>query len=348
MRSGWVSLGFPQNIGLVRISHEVQAMTAPGRRAFTLIELLVVIAIIAVLIGLLLPAVQKVREAANRSMCSNNLKQIALAAHTYHDTEHYIPVNTLVTDAANNWDHANWSWLARILPYTEQANLYQQANIPNNTLKQSNQPPLLLVASEIKLFLCPSDPSSHTGPRKDRTNLETFPVGQSNYKGVAGANWGTWDLTTDKNDPGGSRIGCEARWVNPSTIDGSLNGLNDGDGIFTRTDQRHKKTFGDIEDGLSNTFLAGEDIPEKNLHCDWPYANHAIGTCGIGPNAKPLKGGEYDPADWPNVYAFRSRHPGGLQFAFVDGSVHFISETIPLAVYRALATRKGREVVEIP
>ena len=323
-------------------------MVTLRRRGFTLIELLVVIAIIAVLIGLLLPAVQKVREASNRMACTNNLKQIALGVHSYHDVELFIPINTLLTDKDMNWDHANWSWLARVLPYTEQGNLYLQANIPNNTLKQSNQAPLFLVATQINLFLCPSDPSSHTGPRKDGENLPNFPVGQTNYKGVAGANWGTWDLTTDNNDKGGTQIPCDARWVNASTIDGSHNGLNDGDGIFTRTDWRHKKKFSDIEDGTSNTFLAGEDVPQWNVHCSWPYANHAIGTCGIGPNAKKADGTMFDPTDWPDVYSFHSRHPAGLQFACADGSVHFISETIELPLYRALATRKGREAVEIP
>jgi prepilin-type N-terminal cleavage/methylation domain-containing protein len=319
-------------------------MVTPRRRAFTLIELLVVIAIIAVLIGLLLPAVQKVREAANRITCSNNLKQIALAVHAYHDTEHMLPVNTLVTDKDQNWDQPNWSWLARILPYTEQANLYQQGNIPTNTLAQSKT----LAATQIKLFLCPSDPFSQTGPRTDGTNMGGFPLGQTNYKGVAGANWGTWGLTTDKNDPAGTQIGCDARWVNKSTIDGSYNGLNDGDGIFTRTDHRHKKKFSDIEDGTSNTFMVGEDVPQLNTHCSWPYANHATGTCGIGPNAKRLDGTSYAPSDWPNVYSFHSRHTSGLNFAYTDGSIHFISDSIDLAIYRALATRKGGETVQLP
>src|SRR5688572_20396219 len=167
-----------------------------ARRAFTLIELLVVIAIIAVLIGLLLPAVQKVREAAARSSCSNNLKQLALAAHNYHDANGILPTNSLITDQANNWISPNWSWLARALPYIEQDALYRNAKIPTNALGDTTGTPSTrdLCATQVKTFLCPTDPDSNIGPRTDRANLSGMSVGLTNYKGVSGANWGWWSV----------------------------------------------------------------------------------------------------------------------------------------------------------
>jgi prepilin-type N-terminal cleavage/methylation domain-containing protein/prepilin-type processing-associated H-X9-DG protein len=318
------------------------------RAAFTLIELLVVIAVIAVLIALLVPAVQKVRAAANRAQCVNNLKQIALAVHGYHDVNKTFPVNTLLKDQANNWDAANWSWLARILPHVEQGPLYLQGNIPNNTLMQSK----LVVAAQVPLFLCPSDPTSDSGPRTDRANLVGMSVGLTNYKGVSGANWGAYTnaASNPPNDEGGApnSAGADARWINKSTIDGSYNGLNDGDGIFFRTDYRHKRKLTDITDGTSNTFMVGEDVPDLDIHCAWPFANTASSTCGIAPNAKKPNGTDFAAGDWPDAYSFHSRHEGGLHFAMADGSVHWISNGIDLPTYRALATIRGEEVVPVP
>jgi prepilin-type N-terminal cleavage/methylation domain-containing protein/prepilin-type processing-associated H-X9-DG protein len=325
------------------------------RRAsgFTLIELLVVIAIIGILIALLLPAVQKIREAAARMQCSNNLKQLALACHNYHDAEGRFPVNSLITDQDKNWISPNWSWLARILPYIEQGNMYQQAGIPTQRLdggapiqNPPTNPTQIVVATQVKTFLCPSDDSSQ-GPRTDRANLPGMLVGVTNYKGVAGANWGYYRNAQLANDAGKPpNIATNARWINPSTINGSYNGLNDGDGIFFRADYRVKRRITDITDGTSNTFMIGEDIPSKNIHCAWPFANTATGTCGIGPNNLTGFNGTTltTPGDWPNLYSFRSRHLGGLQFAYADGSVHFISDTIPLSIYRAMATISGGEV----
>src|SRR5262249_50100045 len=146
----------------------------------------------------------------------------------------------------------------------------------------------------------------------------------TNYKGVSGANWGWYTNATANNDSGAPPfIACDARWINKSTLDGSYNGLNDGDGIFFRTDFRHKRRLADIADGTSSTFMIGEDIPSKNIHCAWPFANTANGTCAIAPNCKRPDGTEFAATDWPNVYSFRSRHPGGLNFAMADGSVAF-------------------------
>jgi len=319
--------------------------TPRSRPAFTLIELLVGIAIIGVLIALLLPAVQKVREAANRLQCRNNLKQLALAVHDYHQVFGFFPVNTLDNhNWADNWAGHNWSWLARILPYIEQEPLYKAANIPNNTLLQSRS----YCAMQVKVFLCPSDPYSNSGPRTDAINLANLPVGQTNYKGVSGANWG-WNSEPLPwgTDFGGGPCGADPRWVNTS-IDGSRNGLSWGDGIFFRVDSHRPRRIADVRDGTSNTFLIGEDLPLKNRHCSWPYANNANGTCGIAPNARTTSGAEYGPADWPNVYSFHSLHANGLHFAFADGSVHFLQDSINLATYRALATMQSGEPVEVP
>src|SRR5262249_8884062 len=104
----------------------------------------------------------------------------------------------------------------------------------------------------------------------------------------------------------------------------------------------------DVQDGTSNTFMVGEDLPAKNIHCSWPFANTANGTCGIGPNARRLNGTEYVPTDWPNLYAFRSLHSGGLQFAMADASVTFIKESIDRPTYRALAPTRSGEVATPP
>ena len=308
-----------------------------GRRGFTLVELLVVIAIIGVLVALLLPAVQAARESARRMQCSNNLKQMAIGIHNFHDTRLLFPHNTLPT---SNWaDQSggkNWSWISRILPFMEQQNLYNNLDIENKTLRQSQ----VYVATQVKTFLCPSDDYTRRGPRTDGHNLGTpaisppLPLGQTNYKGVSGANW-QWG---------------EARW-NPivSTIDGtSKDGLVAGDGLFYRKDDLKKLRMASITDGTSNTFMVGEDLPQKNTHCSWPYANHSNGTCAIWPNSKKTNGTEFTPTDWPNVYSFRSAHPNGLQFAFADGSVRFVPNSIDIAIYRALSTIAGNETSQLP
>jgi prepilin-type N-terminal cleavage/methylation domain-containing protein len=129
---------------------------------FTLIELLVVIAIIGVLIGMLLPAVQRVRESAARTQCLNNLRQLALAVHHYHDSQRYLPYDSF--DGPHGSNTKAWSWLARLLAYFKQGNLDRQANIALNTLYQSRD----AVAAQIPVLLCPSDSASGRPPSPTR------------------------------------------------------------------------------------------------------------------------------------------------------------------------------------
>ncbi len=313
------------------------------RHAFTLVELLVVIAIIGILIALLLPAVQSAREAARRTQCNNNLKQIALAVHTHESARRRLPHNTQ-SEVGWNWaaqgPQASWSWLARSLAYIEQENVYSNfagGEQPDNEVREAapvvggftpnqrfnqNIPVLRTV---VQTFICPSDTAGLQRTRTDRHNLEGQDIAVTNYKGVSGSNW-CWSTL----------------WVNngPANV---CNGLVDGNGLFFRRDYFFKLRLTDILDGTSNTFMVGEDIPELNTHCSWPYANNSVGTCSIPPNVKQPNGQFYPATDWPNVYSFRSRHPGGLQFALADGSVRFVQTSIALPIYRAMATRKGGE-----
>jgi Protein of unknown function (DUF1559) len=120
--------------------------------------------------------------------------------------------------------------------------------------------------------------------------------------------------------------------------------VSQGDGLFYRRRLRLEH----ISDGTSNTLMIGEDVPALDEWCSWPYANNAYGTCAIPPNVKRPDGSFYPAGDWQNTWSFRSRHPGGVQFACADGSVHFISDNIALPVYRGLATIRGGEAVSLP
>lgn len=321
-----------------------------SRRGFTLIELLVVIAIIGILIGLLLPAVQKVRQAAARTKCANNLKQIALACHAYYDSQTFLPIQRYTyehgalgsdsygfigsTSASATYFNTgryarDWSFLAVILPYVEQSALYNRGNIPAATLNDSG-----VASSVIKSYLCPMDPASDLGPIVQNTiYVDDLLTGLTSYKGVMGSNWG-WG--TYSNAAVGTCCLPEYGMSSDPWVG--------GDGVFPGGGYRCPRTFASLLDGTSNTLLVGEStyIPGTRWGADWAGSVGAGGIASAPPNYFTT------PSDWANTYGFRSNHTGGVQFAFGDGSVRWCSDTIPLGLYRALATISGGEAVEAP
>lgn len=318
------------------------------RTGFTLIELLVVIAIIAILVALLLPAVQQAREAARRSQCKNNMKQLGLALHNYHDVFSQFPINYSTTFTTNN---STMSWMVTILPYIDQAPLFNQID-PNfgiNNDPRSPTPDSVAPANPsngwaakqvIPVYKCPSDTSDDImGSRANYGGSWAV----NSYKGVAGANW-AWGAYVSPTQFNGTRFGT------------SNNGLDRGNGLLFRGNGfPYSNSFSHVTDGTSNTFAIGEAVARYCTHTWWWWFNGSTATCSVPLNAPAVC--TTNPAlspdarlaqcwgDWPNNYSFKSMHVGGGQFTMCDGSVRFISENIDLSLYRGLATIAGGEVL---
>jgi prepilin-type N-terminal cleavage/methylation domain-containing protein len=304
------------------------------RKGFTLIELLVVIAIIAILIALLLPAVQKVREASQRTQCQNNLKQIALACHNFHDVYKSLPKGV-----AFNYPYYYWSWLAQILPFIEQQNIYRQAdnwarNGPGNFpwwpwgdfwVNPPTSPPNPALGEMIPIYTCPSDWRSL----------------QATYLGFGASTGGTVAFTSYLGVAGAPRGDFSAQ---------PANGV-----LFWVSRIR----FAAITDGTSNTFLVGERPPSNDLYYGWWFAGAGYDGSGVGDvvlgsnetgyaqalgcstNYAQYQDGNVN--DFCHQVHFWSLHPTGANFACADGSVHFLPYAAAARV-PALCTRSGGEV----
>ena len=278
------------------------------QKAFTLVELLVVIAIIGILVALLLPAVQAAREAARRMSCNNNLKQIALALHNYHDTYNALPMGWIGLETPNgrvlSEGQPGWGWAAHVLPFIEQNTV---TDIVRDTLPITDPLNLPARQTHLPVFRCPSDAGSQEFFDLEDTNgavLANVPV--ANYVGM----FGTTPLSNCLGLPAG--VQCNS------------------DGPFFHNSSTR---FRDFLDGTSNTLLIGER-----------YSKHGESTwLGAVPTADEPPNSPGSHLDDPGSY-----HPAGTNFAFADGSVHIIVETIDLAVYYGLATMQGGEPVTLP
>lgn len=294
---------------------------------FTLVELLVVIAIIGILVALLLPAVQAAREAARRMSCTNNFKQIGLGLHMYHDTYKHFPAGWRGYNPANDqpfwFGLPGWAWSASILPFLEQANVYD--GLVHFELPITDPVNASVRTLELKVFRCPTDIGRNTfslkGGGPSVGTPVTFPIEMAtgNYIGV----FGTRDF----------HFACA-----PSNPE--FNGCV-GNGTFYLNTQNR---MADISDGLSNTLIVGERC-SKLAPSTWvgvvSGGEHGVArVAGVGaypPNS------EDSPAHY--FHNFSSFHPAGTNFLSGDGSVRLIAETIDEKTYHALCTRQGGESV---
>jgi len=299
------------------------------RAGFTLVELLVVIAIIGVLVALLLPAVQSARESARRTQCANNLKQMGIANHNYHDTFQCFPFG---------WSDRGAGWTTMILPHIEQKNLWDTLGFNEaDNWDSDNTPNERACGTYIPTFRCPS-----MGLVPKHVENQGIPGrAPTSYRGIASS-------TADSDDPSTSVSGRNLEML-------------DMEGIFFCCS---KVRMAQITDGSSNTFLIGESrwetfTQDGNQMDFWYIGSPQIDPCncmtGIGATEQSeFVGSTGVPFNARNIpttsgyvkeLSFTSLHPSGAQFCLADGSVRFVSFNINQATYQAAGSRNGGEVL---
>jgi prepilin-type N-terminal cleavage/methylation domain-containing protein/prepilin-type processing-associated H-X9-DG protein len=298
------------------------------KTGFTLVELLVVIAIIGTLVGLLLPAVQAAREAARKSTCSNNLKQVGLAVHSYVTAQQKLPLGANIlgaTAADNDYGH---NYLVYILPFMEEQSLYDSFDLQKKYDDVANRADTLSAA--VATFLCPSS-QQRKSLSDDLAMGTTARANTTHYFGIMGPYDAAGVYTVDTTRPYYGAI------ANQGTI---LRGQQLG--------------FKQVTDGLSKTLMVGEISWNKaNVYRGWSRGCNKSGgsydmACfGLKNIRFGLKSLAFDEAQKMNNVSFGSEHPGGTQFVFCDGAVRLFADTTPLDILQKLASRNGGEVTGV-
>jgi prepilin-type N-terminal cleavage/methylation domain-containing protein/prepilin-type processing-associated H-X9-DG protein len=327
------------------------------RSGFTLIELLVVIAIIAILIALLLPAVQQAREAARRTQCRNNLKQLGLAMHNYHDNFNQFAPTIFADSGALTWsDSSRGSYMIRYLPYIDQAPFFNALNFslmgtawnPGNFEAQTNPNGQLWRNTPIPSFMCPSDPSPPVGGHSAKSNYACSMGAQAMPSWTANP-WGVCtQYPGNVLNTGGAGHGNDR---NPDAISGIVSRLC------------WAARIGQITDGTSNVIAMGEIRPSCGDHTwnGWFHFN-SLWVATTAPINFPIecinestswnaatapagRNGCNQYQNWSTSQGFKSRHVGGAHFLLCDGSVRFISENIDYLTYNRVGDRRDGAVV---
>jgi prepilin-type processing-associated H-X9-DG protein len=291
--------------------------------------LLVVIAIIAVLIALLLPAVQSAREAARRAQCVNNLKQLGLACHNYADINNIFPSQVGGIPAWFGNSDYRTSWIVQILPEMEQTNLFNAYNFAGLRAEYSFDNSTV-ISTPLSAVACPS----YAGPM-----LQQGQADWNAYAGTVDSAMNQWWIagTCYKGNLGDNTTGT---YPGSNNAYGDLNGtMPTATGLFWRAQM--VVPIAAITDGTSNTMLAGEALPNTCNWNAWSESNSSVATTSIPINQKA----NLDRANPGYCYGFRSQHPGGMNVAFCDGSVRWLKESINQIIYRSISTRAGGEVV---
>ncbi len=318
------------------IDHFKQENIVKHRNAFTLVELLVVIAIIGILIGMLLPAVQMVRESARRTQCLNNIRQIGLGLLNYEGSMEEFPPGWITDNLAEPIGETGWGWSAAILPYMEAGNLDDQLNYNLPIADHYHED---LIQTKLPFYMCPSDPApeivnlnthieEHGHPimgafrkhdEEEHEHGDQFWVSRSNYSGVFGSNE-IHDLVED--------------------------GIH-GNGTFFVNNRSAK--LRDFLDGQSNTIIVGERRNSEGAISWVGVVKQTEDGDQIDEAVARIVGSTDHPPNDEHAHFedFSSYHPAGINTLLGDGSAHFVTESIDEKVFQALGTRAGREIVSI-